>query len=173
MNKRKEGIRIRCYRKSDLEACRALWHELTERHREIYDDPTIGGRNPGLRFDAHLKEIGPEGIWVVEKNDKVVGMMGLIFRAEEVEVEPLVVHREHRGQGIGTALLEFAVAQAKKMGSTYLCIRPVARNVEAIKLFYRSGFRNIGHVQLFMDLKKERKRDWKPGLELFDLEFTY
>ncbi len=39
---------------SDREACRALWRELTECHRTIYGDPSIGGDDPGLYFDEHL-----------------------------------------------------------------------------------------------------------------------
>jgi len=36
----------RKYRSSDIEQCRSLWKELTEWHRIIYKDPTIGGENP-------------------------------------------------------------------------------------------------------------------------------
>ncbi|MBI4300887.1 MAG: hypothetical protein HY677_07095, partial [Chloroflexi bacterium] len=37
---------IREYRTADFEACRSLWGELTRHHREIYEDPTIGGDDP-------------------------------------------------------------------------------------------------------------------------------
>ncbi len=38
---------VRAYQREDYEACRELWRELTERHRDIYGDPTIGGAIPG------------------------------------------------------------------------------------------------------------------------------
>jgi hypothetical protein len=45
---------IRHFRSADLEACRALWVDLTERHREIYADETIGGpdASPGSPAEA-------------------------------------------------------------------------------------------------------------------------
>jgi hypothetical protein len=57
-------ITIRQYDLSDLEGCRALWVELTQRHREIYNDPTIGGDSPGLYFDKHLAQTGSKCLWV-------------------------------------------------------------------------------------------------------------
>jgi hypothetical protein len=30
---------------------------MTERHRVICEDPTIGGENPGLDFDDHLSRV--------------------------------------------------------------------------------------------------------------------
>jgi hypothetical protein len=44
-------IIIRDYVESDYGACRSLWAELTEYHRVIYGDPSIGGDDPGAGFD--------------------------------------------------------------------------------------------------------------------------
>ena len=41
-------VEIRGYEARDLEACRALWVELTVWHREIYGNPGIGGAEPGV-----------------------------------------------------------------------------------------------------------------------------
>jgi hypothetical protein len=43
-------VPIREYRPEDLHACRDLYAQLVEHHREIYDDPTIGGEDPGAGF---------------------------------------------------------------------------------------------------------------------------
>ena len=51
-------MKIRKYGPSDIEPCRALWSEMTQHHRDIYDDPSIGGDNPGLEFDNHLQKVG-------------------------------------------------------------------------------------------------------------------
>ena len=47
-------VEIRPYGPSDLEACRDLYTQLVEHHREIYDDPSIGGDDPGAGFDDDL-----------------------------------------------------------------------------------------------------------------------
>jgi hypothetical protein len=45
---------VRNYREEDREYCRSLWRELTEWHREIYQDSRIGGEHPEEYFDKYL-----------------------------------------------------------------------------------------------------------------------
>jgi GNAT superfamily N-acetyltransferase len=164
---------VRPYHPSDLQACRALWTELTERHRDIYDAPSIGGDDPGLFFDEHLARVGPERIWVAERSRQVVGLVGLIVEGQEAEVEPIVVVSARRGEGIGQALLECVVEEARKLGIHYLGVKPVARNLEAIAFYYDFGFRTLGEIEMFMDLGTPRPGLWKPGPELFGHSFKY
>ena len=144
---------VRAYRPEDLAACRRLWEVLTERHRLIYDDPSIGGDDAGSFFDAHLARVGPENIWVAEEDGALIGMSGLIVSDGEAEIEPVVVDEAHRSRGIGTLLLNEGMARAKRLGVQYLNIAPVARNSRAIEMFVRAGFRLVGHVQLFVELE--------------------
>jgi GNAT superfamily N-acetyltransferase len=165
-----EEITIRNYHPSDLESCRSLWEELTEWHRRIYEDPNIGGSDPGRFFDEHLSRVGADNLWVAVQDGSVVGLTGLMGEGEEAEVEPLVVSEPKRRKGIGGSLLEFVVAEARRRGVSVLSVRPVARNVEVIDFFFKRGFVNVGHVELFMDLSEG---EWKEGLRLFDLDFRY
>ena len=164
---------VRPYQPSDLEACRALWVELTERHREIYDSPSIGGDDPGLYFDEHLARVGPERLWVAERAGQVVGLVGLIIEGREAEVEPLVVASAHRSEGIGQALLAYVVEEARKLGMRYVGVKPVARNLEAIAFYYDFGFRTLGEIEMFIDLGTPLPGTWKPGAELFGHSFQY
>lgn len=162
---------MRGYRRTDLDACRGLWQELTERHREIYADPTIGGDDPGRFFDDHLRRVGPKRIWVAEEKGKVVGFVGLIVEGEDAEIEPLVVERASRGRGIGVRLATEAMAKARLLkGVKFLTVRPVARNREAIEFFWKLGLVNVGRVELFTDLAGKR---WKKGFRMHDLEFGH
>ena len=167
------NVIVRRYQPSDLERCRVLWAELTGHHRQIYDDPTIGGDDPGLHFDEHLARVGPERIWVAERAGDVVGLTGLLLDGREAEVEPIVVAAAHRGAGIGRALLEHVVGQAKGLGVRYLSVKPVARNAEAIAFFHGAGFQTLGHIELFVDLAEREPSPWKPGPELFGYPFRY
>ena len=81
------SIRIRPYTSPDLDQCRKLWFELTQHHRNIYNDSSIGGDDPGLHFDEHLGRVGPENLWVAECDGEVVGLVGLIVEDQEAEVE--------------------------------------------------------------------------------------
>ncbi|KYK37696.1 MAG: GNAT family N-acetyltransferase [Theionarchaea archaeon] len=164
-------IKIRQYNPSDLEQCRTLWEELTQHHQKIYNDPSIGGDTPGLYFDEHLARIGPERIWVAEYSGDLVGLIGLIVDGEEAEVEPVVVASDYRNNGIGRALLNHVIEEARTLGVRYLNVKPVARNVEALSFFYNQGFQILGHIQLFMDFKESDT--WKQGPDLFGCPFKY
>ena len=74
-------VSIRPYQPSDLEACRSLWRELTQRHRDIYDDQSIGGDDPGPYFDrTYLKRPDLVATWVAEHEGAVVALTGLCHR---------------------------------------------------------------------------------------------
>lgn len=161
---------IRKYHDEDREQCRALWRGLTEWHREIYEDPTIGGEHPEDRFDKHLATVGSDWLWVASQGSKVVGLVGLIFKEEQAEIEPLVVSKAYRGRGIGTKLVETVISVARKKGARFLDIKPVARNKDTIRFLYERGFRNLGHINLFIDFSSST---WKSGLEIFECNFNY
>jgi len=161
---------IRKYQDNDKEECRALWRELTQRHREIYQDPTIGGEHPEDGFDKHLAEAGSNQLWVAVHDSKVVGLVGLILKGDETEIEPLIVSKTHRRKGIGKQLIETVVSKAREKGVKFLNIRPVARNIKAIKWMYKQGFKNLGYIELFMAFSN---RSWKSGPEIFGCKFDF
>jgi GNAT superfamily N-acetyltransferase len=166
-------VLLREYDPGDYHACRRLWTELTEHHRQIYGDATIGGDDPGAGFDEYLRL--PERLtsWVVGVEGDVIGLTGLLDRGTSAEVEPVVVTGAWRRRGIGRRLIEQAVAEAQRVGYEYLCIRPVARNVAAIQSFHDVGFRTLGgHVDLTMDLR-DRKHRWVEGVNLHGRPFRY
>jgi len=147
-----------------------LWLELTEKHREIYQDPKIGGEHPEDFFDKHLAKVGADNIWVAVHDSEVVGLVGLIVEGSEAEIEPLVVRKGYRGKGIGKRLIEEVVSEARKRKIRFLNVEPVARNVEMIRFMYKLGFRTLGNIQLFMCFSDYV---WKEGPELFGCKFKY
>ena len=165
-------MEIRPYRPGDIEACRELWRELTQHHRDIYDDQKIGGADPGVHFDRYLAHPKFVGAWVAEEAGAVVGLTGLLGDGDEAEIEPVVVSTAHRARGIGRRLLERMLAEARARGANSVSIRPVARNVLAIRRFHEAGFRILGHLEMFQKLDPS-DQDWKPGLDLHGHEFRY
>jgi GNAT superfamily N-acetyltransferase len=163
-------VAVRKYQDADRENCHALWRELTEWHREIYQDPTIGGEHPGLYFDKYLTNIRPAHVWVATIDSKAVGLIGLIIKEDEAEIEPLIVSKPYRRRGIGKQLVETAINEARNAGIKFLNIAPVARNVHTIKYVYNLGFQKLGFVQLFIDFSG---KTWKPGLKLHGCSFDY
>jgi GNAT superfamily N-acetyltransferase len=164
---------VREYAEGDYGTCRSLWSDLTEYHRGIYGDPSIGGDDPGAGFDDYLATSQRVGSWVAESRGRVVGLTGLLDRGTSGEVEPVVVAEAARDQGIGRMLIGRVVEEARARGYEYLAIRPVARNVAAVRRFHAAGFRTLGgHVDLTMDLAA-RRHEWLPGASLHGLDFDY
>ena len=167
------SIVVREYEVSDLETCRELWRSLNQRHREIYDDPTIGGSDPGLEFDEHLADPRLSQIWLACRDREVLGLCGLLAYGDESEVEPLVVAPEHRNHGIGALLTERAVAHSRSLGVQFVNVRPVARNIEALRFFRRQGFSLLGRVELSIRLSGDATASSGPTLELHGLPLDY
>ncbi|MCK4757127.1 MAG: GNAT family N-acetyltransferase [Thermoplasmata archaeon] len=166
-------LTIRSYKPDDLEDCRELWEFLTQCHRDIYDDQTIGGDDPGAYFDEHLELVGPDLVWLGEKDGAAVGMISLMKGSDDGwEIEPIVIKPEFRGQGIGRRLIEHVIEEARTRDIKFLSIKPVFRNREAITIFHKLGFDKVGRIELFMQLD-DKKRTWKPGARFNDLDFEY
>jgi len=164
---------VRDYADSDYDACRSLWAELTAYHRDIYEDPSIGGADPGTGFDGYLATPDRLGSWVAESHGCVLGLTGLFDHGASGEVEPVIVAEAARNQGVGRQLIARVVEEARARGYDYLAIRPVARNVAAVRRFHAAGFRTLGgHIDLTMDLRA-RRHQWRSEVSLHGLDFGY
>jgi len=167
------NITIRKYQNDDLAACRNLWVELTQHHRDIYQVPDIGGSDPGTAFDEYLKNEGLHGPWVAESQGVVVGMTGLLVNGSEAEIEPVVVSTDFRSKGVGKKLVSHAVAEARKRDVRFLSVKPVARNIEAFSFFTALGFNTVGHIELFQELEGAGERQWMSGMKLHNKNLKY
>jgi GNAT superfamily N-acetyltransferase len=166
------NLSLRPYDHRDHPACRALWVELTDHHRRIYDDPSIGGDDPGAAFDDYLANPARVESWVAEQDRLIVGLTGLFELDGHGEVEPVIVTGRLRRHGVGRLLLDHAIDEGRRRGYAYMTIQPVARNTTAITAFRAIGFHAVGHIQLTMDLQP-RSTKWKPGLQIRDAEFGW
>lgn len=148
---------VRDYEPRDEPACRALFDELVEVHRVLYPDGKIGA-------EFQLEE----WMLVAEEAGAVVGYVGLRRHPRSVELEPVVVGRDHRGRGAGRALVERAVGEARALGVQRVYVSPTGRNRDAIAFFHSVGLDTIGYVHLQLDLEPRERRT---GERLADREF--
>jgi N-acetylglutamate synthase-like GNAT family acetyltransferase len=160
---------IRLYEPRDLPACRALWRELTDVHRRLFADPSIGTGDAEERFDSHLAVVGAERIWVAEADDEVVGFAALVPHGDKAEIEPIVVAPGYRSRGIGRQLAQTAIQRARSEGVRQVFVRPVSRNEKALRLFHDIGFDAAARVELVLDLA--RGPAWRDGIELAGRRF--
>jgi GNAT superfamily N-acetyltransferase len=85
-------------------------------------------------------------IQVAREGGKVVAMASLIYGISTAEgglaasFEDLIVLPGHRGKGIGTALLQYVVAEARKQGVLRLTLLTDKQNKRAQALYRKLGF---------------------------------
>jgi N-acetylglutamate synthase-like GNAT family acetyltransferase len=163
-------VTIRRYEEQDSAACRSLWAELTRWHRALYDDPSIGGDDPGSGFDRYLDDYSAARLWVAERKGSVVGLIGLIIRGRQAELEPVVVSFDVRGQGVGRSLVATALEVAQAEGVRQVKVSPVARNGTALRFLHSLGFDTLGRVDLLLDLERP-KEYWRERERLAEREF--
>jgi N-acetylglutamate synthase-like GNAT family acetyltransferase len=163
-------VTIRRYDEQDSAACRSLWAELTRWHRALYDDPSLGGDDPGSGFDRYREDYAAARLWIAERKGSVVGLIGLIIRGKQAELEPVVVSFDVRGQGVGRSLVETALEAAQAEGVVQIKVSPVARNATALRFFHELGFDTLGHVDLLLDLERPKKY-WRERERLGEREF--
>lgn len=166
-------VTIRPFRPLDHRACRELWAELTEQHRQLYDDPAFGGHDPGAAFEDYMTRLDLSGMWVAEDSDEgVVGFVGLLLKGRAGQVEPVIVTARRRREGIGRALLGKVAEEARRRGLSQLSVSPTTRNVAAIQMCHDAGYAAMEHLTLTFDLSR-RGHDWRDGIDLHERRFLY
>ena len=85
-------------------------------------------------------------VHVAREGGRVVAMASLIYGISTAEgglaasFEDLIVLPGHRGKGIGTALLQYVVAEARKQGVLRLTLLTDKQNKRAQTLYRKLGF---------------------------------
>ena len=78
---------------------------------------------------------------------------GVVGRAGEARaVEPMGVHREHRGRGYGKAITVAAAAALQELGSSSAIVCTPSSNVGAVATYRSAGFRRLPEVR---DLRRD------------------
>ena len=100
-------------------------------------------------YAAALREIDGAGgaVLVAERDGEVIGVCQLIvFRHLQAggglcaEIESVHVHPDHRGGGVGTALLGVAVGHARSLGCYRVQLTSNSRREDAHRFYERLGF---------------------------------
>jgi len=89
---------------------------------------------PEVLVQDHLPQI--EEFFVAEEGGVVVGCCALeIYSKRLAEVRSLAVSKDHQGKGVGTALIETCLKEAKEKS-----VHEVLTITSAVLLFERQGF---------------------------------
>jgi GNAT superfamily N-acetyltransferase len=158
-------VAVRTARRTDLPALVRLRLANAERHVRL--DP-VGYRIPDAgTVERHFEDVLARGvvsgvlISVAESSGQVIGMVEVVVMPDPPDHQILTPGRDaqvhtvvlpgHRGEGVGTALLEAAERIAADQGIAHLYAGIFAPNTEAIRFYSAAGFGSNG-VSLRKDL---------------------
>jgi ribosomal protein S18 acetylase RimI-like enzyme len=147
-------VTIRRLVPADLAAYKALRDDLLAAHPESFTSDAAPERSP----DSYLSRLGLQR---AEGGEFTLGawQLGELIGAVSCERDPrakvrhighiigLMVRSEAQGAGLGRALLEACIAQARAAdGLVMLTLTVTASNAPAVHLYERSGFVRCGRL---------------------------
>jgi len=115
---------------------------LFAQEHELSPDPGKQRRALGMI----LADPSRARIYVAREGDKVIAMTALHFTTSTAEggkvagLEDCVVNPAYRGKGVGKALLEYVVAQARAEGALRVMLLTDGDNMRAQALYRKLGF---------------------------------
>lgn len=129
---------IRRLSPEEFPQCSDIWD--MEKHADL-----------AARFLSELRS-GNRLTWVYERDGLFLGEISLVLNKDDpdytlpgrrIYVSRLIVRRQNRRQGVGKALVEYAVARAAEMGRSELSVGVDIDNYPALRLYWEAGFREL------------------------------
>ncbi len=81
---------------------------------------------------------------VAEENGEIIGYGGAWMIFEEGHITNVAVRKEHRGKGIGRALMQALMQYAANLGVQYMTLEVRKSNEPALNLYKSLGFLKLG-----------------------------
>jgi GNAT superfamily N-acetyltransferase len=137
-----DNLRIEPATLDDLPQLADLLHDLFSMEADFIPDRERQVR--GLKLILEQPSRGR--IFVLRNDHQIIGMINLLITISTAEggfvllLEDVVVHRNHRGQGYGSRLLDYAIDFAKKKNFLRITLLTDRDNEEAKRFYIDRGF---------------------------------
>jgi putative acetyltransferase len=134
-----QTVHFRTFRPGDEEPFRRLNEDWIKRYFAIEPEDAAILADPR----RHILEPGGQ-ICIAEQDAAAIGCCALVAMGPgEYELAKMTVSEAARGQGVGRQLLEFAIAEARRMGVRRLYLESNKRAEAAVHLYEELGFRHL------------------------------
>ena len=124
----------------DARAMAELFAAVAEERTGIATEPPVDVEARTAQFATSIAES-----IVAVADGQVVGMIHTTVSRHGFGEFGMLVDREWRGRGVGSALIEATIDWARDQGLHKLCLEVFAHNTAAIALYRKYGFVEEGH----------------------------
>jgi len=134
-----QQITFRLFQEGDAEAFRELNREWIARYFKVEEQDLIQLDDPV----GNILRPGGQIVMAIADGERI-GCCALVFVKTGVfEVAKMAVSERYRGQGIGRRLLEYTIAQARRLGAHTLELASNTKLANAVHLYESLGFRHL------------------------------
>lgn len=139
-----DDVQIRKARSADFEGVFRLFQQLHEKKNL--------DRDKVRSFYETLLASALHRAWVARLDGKIVGYADVVFRTYHyafefvARLETVVVEEAVRRKGIGSALIQVCLEEAKANGCNVLEFDSAAERTEAHQFYEKHGFAKRGHL---------------------------
>ena len=88
-------------------------------------------------------------LFLAKLDSEVVGTLTMVESDGKLWITALAVHRDRRGQGIATSLLNWAKNRACQLGEPFAYLDVETDREEAMKVYQKAGFEKLEHILYF------------------------
>jgi RimJ/RimL family protein N-acetyltransferase len=137
------GTAIRLGLSRDVDALLALMEAVADERLYIGTEPGFDRAAYRRRFEELVAHPEIQPVFVAVCDGRVVGQLSIFRHAEYGHVVGMLVAAEHRGRGLGRALLDAGIAWAHRHGVGELSLLVFPHNERALALNRSAGFVEI------------------------------
>ena len=113
----------------------------------VRDSACAGGRvvadNPVVADDSLVRDSACAGRRVVADEEVVAYIVYWQIR-DDVQINNVAVHPDHRGLGLGEAMMRYAIAKVRAAGASFVTLEVRQSNTAAVTLYKKLGFEILG-----------------------------
>ena len=144
------NIQIRLAAREDLPGIDAIYNQAIAMKMATADLQPYSKEERQLWFEAHPEDLYP--VYVVTINSKVIAYLSLsAYRPRREALKYAVeisyfIDKSHRGQGIGSLMMQFGLQLAGELGHRYVIAILMGHNDASIGLLKKFGFSEWGRL---------------------------
>jgi len=140
-------VTVRPATEADVDASLDLFESVVNEGRWMGVQPGFDREERRDRFLAALETEGRTQLVAVAETGEIVGMLNLDVAPYGVAGLGMCVAQGWRRQGVGGALVERAIAAARRLGAHKIALQVWPHNDAALRLYRRYGFVEEGRLR--------------------------